>query len=490
MAKRTAVIDIGSNSARLVIFQKTSRYGFHLLAQHKSRVRIGEGAYQREGHLQPEPMERAYRTLEAFAQILHEYRVKKTLCVATSALRDAPNRSEFIERVRDSLHLDIRVIDGKKEAEFGAIAASNLLPIDSAITIDIGGGSADMARIEAGRIIETFSLNLGTVRLKELFTGEKIDFKRGQTFVENELARLPETFRGAVAVGIGGTARALAKAIMRMTDYPLDKLHAFTYSIREKQAFFDAIMHARIGDLDALHIKQARLDTIREGAMILWMILEKIGAQEVITSGVGVREGVYLHDRLRNDHFRFPKGINPSIQSIRDRFDLLGFPEGSKHAIGRKLFERFADRFDGNKHDRAMLLYALDLSNIGKMLTIYKEHQHAWYIAMQELNYGFTHREMILIALILRSKGSRRYHKALYKANKSLLPGKKKLKWLVFIYTLTLILYENSTRNDVKFECSKKKRLRIESQSLTYLAQEEIKTLALPDELSIEVIAK
>ncbi len=487
MAKRTAVIDIGSNSARLVIFQKTSRYGFHLLAQHKSRVRIGEGAYQRNGYLQPEPMERAYRTLEAFTRILHDYRVKNVLCVATSALRDAPNRDEFIRRTRNNLRLDIRVIDGKKEAEYGAIAASNLLPIESAITIDIGGGSADMARIENGKIVETFSLNLGTVRLKELFTGKKVEVKKAQAFAENEMARLPGTFQGAVAVGIGGTVRALARAIMRASDYPLDKLHAFAYNVREQQSFFDAVVRAETDELEHLHIKPERFDTIREGALILSMILERIGAREIITSGAGVREGVYLSNRLRSDRFRFPKGINPSIQSIRDRFDLFGFPEGNKRAIGRKLFELFGDRFDGSKHDRAMLLYALDLSNIGKMLTIYKEHQHAWYIAMQELNYGFTHREMILIALILRSKESRHYHTPLYKTYKTLLPRRKKLKWLVFIYTLTLILYENSTRGSMQFRRLKKKRLIIESPSLSYLAQEAIKNLPLPGGLTIEI---
>jgi exopolyphosphatase/guanosine-5'-triphosphate,3'-diphosphate pyrophosphatase len=487
MAKRTAVIDIGSNSARLVIFQKTSRYGFHLLCQHKSRVRIGEGAYQRQGNLQPEPMERAFLTLESFARILDEYHVKKTLCVATSALRDAPNRSEFIHRVRNKLGIDIRVIDGPTEARYGAIAANNLLPIDDAVTIDIGGGSADMARIESGKIIETYSLDLGTVRLKELFTHKHIDLAKALDFVKIELARLPKSFQGQMAVGIGGTARSLAKAIMQADDYPLDKLHAFTCSVADHRDFFDRIIESKISDLEGFAFKPERFDTIREGTLILREILRVIGARELMISGVGVREGVYLHDRLRKDHDRFPKSINPSIQSIRDRFDLLGFPEGNKHRIARKLFDLFSRRFKADKEDLEALMRALDLSNIGKMLTIYKEHQHAYYIAMQELNFGFTHREMILIALILRSKGSRRFHKALYREYKTLLPGKKKLKWLVFIYTLTLILYENSTQSDIVFSCKNGKVLSLPKVSLTYLAQEQIKALALPEKITIMI---
>jgi len=486
MARRTAVIDIGSNSARLVIFQKTSRYGFHLLCQHKSRVRIGEGAYHRGGYLQPEAMERAFRALESFVQVLEEYRVNKTLCVATSALRDAPNRLEFIEKVRKKLKLDIRVIDGKEEARYGAIAAKNLLPVRDAVTIDIGGGSADMARIQSGRIIETFSLDLGTVRLKELFTARTIDLKKARSFIAKETKRLPESFRCETVIGIGGTARALAKAIMQQTEYPLDKLHAYTYPVSKHQDFFTAVIESKTVDLKNFPVKEDRFDTIREGALIFRELLEVLGAKEVMTSGVGVREGVYLHDRLRKDHDQFPADINPSIQSIRDRFDLLGFPKGNKHQIARKLFALFAKEFSADRHDLKALLHALDLSNIGKMLTIYKEHQHAYYIAMQELNFGFTHREMVLIALILRSKGSKEYHKAIFRKYKQLLPGKKKVKWLVFIYTLTLILYENSTGSDITFRYSDRKCLTIKSNQLTYLAKEEIASIVLPKGMTIE----
>ena len=91
MAKRTAIIDIGSNSARLVIFEKTSRYGFHLICEQKSKVRIGEGAYEKEGYLQPIGIKRAFLTLKSFLHTIEKYQANKTLCVATSALRDAPN---------------------------------------------------------------------------------------------------------------------------------------------------------------------------------------------------------------------------------------------------------------------------------------------------------------------------------------------------------------------------------------------------------------
>jgi exopolyphosphatase/guanosine-5'-triphosphate,3'-diphosphate pyrophosphatase len=128
MSKRTAIIDIGSNSARLVIFEKTSRYGFHLICEQKSKVRIGEGAYEKEGYLQPLAIKRAFLTLKSFIHTINKYQAKKTLCVATSALRDAPNGKIFTTWIKKELGLSIKIIYGKQEAIYGAIAANNLLP--------------------------------------------------------------------------------------------------------------------------------------------------------------------------------------------------------------------------------------------------------------------------------------------------------------------------------------------------------------------------
>jgi len=103
MSKRTAIIDIGSNSARLVIFEKTSHFGFHLICEQKSKVRIGEGAYDKEGYLQPIGIKRAYHTLKSFLQTVDKYQATRTLCVATSALRDAPNGKEFVQWIQKEL---------------------------------------------------------------------------------------------------------------------------------------------------------------------------------------------------------------------------------------------------------------------------------------------------------------------------------------------------------------------------------------------------
>ena len=179
-----------------------------------------------------------------------------------------------------------------------------------------------------------------------------------------------------------------------------------------------------------------------------------------------------------------PAVYNPSIESIRERFDILGLPDSNKAKIGERLYHLFAQKFDPSHHYHSLFEQTLKLSNIGKVLTIYHKDRHASYIAMQELNYGFSHQEMVLISLLLYTKTKRGYHKALYKEYRSLLPSKKCVKWLAFLYSLTLILHKASAKTVPQFTY-RKDRLIIRSHSSLYLAREDITLMKKPKGLKI-----
>ncbi len=496
MAKRTAIIDIGSNSARLVIFEKTSRYGFNLICEQKSRVRIGEGAYQKEGFLQPIGIKRAFLALKSFLDTIDKYEANKTLCVATSALRDAPNSKEFVEWIHKELGLSIKVIDGNNEARFGGIAAVNLLPIEEGISIDIGGGSSDMSLIQNGHIIDTYSLDLGTVRLKELFfdkvSNPLLANEKAKAYIHAQIAKLPEHFKHPVAIGIGGTARTLSKAIMKQSGYALDKLHAFSYELKEYKSYLDAIAVSSAKNLKRFALQKNRYDTIREGTLIFNEILAHIGTQKVISSAVGVREGVFLEQFLRDENKKFPSTLNPSIVSILDRFKPLITIEKhrkTKQKLASQLYTVLQSEIADDKCFEQELHNALLLSNIGKTLTVYKAHQHAFYIAIAELNYGFTHQQIVLISSLLRMHGTELLNKALFEQYKSLLPAKQSLLWLSFIYTLTVFLHEASNSATIEFSYANK-TLRIISDKPLNLAKENIKSLEKPIALAIVVVDK
>ena len=486
MAKRTAIIDIGSNSARLVIFEKTSHYGFHLICEQKSKVRIGEGAYEKNAYLQPVGIKRAFLTLRSFTHTIEKFQVHKTICVATSALRDAPNGKIFVKWIEKELGISIKIIDGKKEATYGAIAANNLLPVQGGITIDIGGGSSDMALIKNGNIVDTYSLNLGTVRLKELFFDKEMSRQeineKAKAYIRTELQRLPIHFKHKLAIGIGGTVRTLSKGIMKLSLHPLDKLHAFIYEIDAFKAYLEDIPLSSAKNLKKFGLKKNRYDTIREGTLIFNEILSRIGADSVMSSSVGVREGVFLEQALKHENLKFPRDINPSIISILDRFKpciQVESKKKNKRKIASDLYAELQIEINDQQQYNKELLWAIKLSTIGNTLTIYKSHQHAFYIAMQELNYGFTHEQILLVSLLLRMHGKELLNKPLFQSFEPLLPPKNNLLWLSFIYTLTVFIHEASNSAKIDFSYVNQ-TLTITSDKPLYLAKEKIKNLEKP----------
>lgn len=488
MPKRTAIIDIGSNSARLVIYEESSRYGFRLICEQKSKVRIGEGAYANGGLLQPIGIKRAYDALDAFKQTIESYKTHKTICVATSALRDAPNSKEFIQLIKENLNLNIKVIDGKEEAFYGGIAVLNLLTKKDVITVDIGGGSSDITLIKNGQIEDTFSLNLGTVRIKELFFDNRSSMDDAKKFIQKELSLLPKNFQLDTLVSIGGSARTIADIIIKTSDYPLNKLHAFKYELKEYHDLLSRIVSSDIKDLHNFQISQDRHDTIREGILIFLEIAKYIEAKQVITSGVGVREGVFLSKFLKNSNLKFPNNINPSMQNILDRFDSCQGDkfESKKRQTIKKLAEIFSSNFNIKKIFLHELQSAITMSEIGKNLTIYKAHKHSFYIALQELNYGYTHKQMILIAILLKAGKKAKLKKYIYKKYKSILPSKNILKWHLFLYSITLCIFEFSNDTKISFYFDNN-TLYINSDQSLYLLKERLEEIEKPADFSIEV---
>lgn len=127
----------------------------------------------------------------------------------------------------------------------------------------------------------------------------------------------------STVVGIGGSIRALSKIIIKQNSYPLDILHGFTYEYQANKYIFKAIVEAKDEkSLKDLGVKKERFDTIKEGTFIFNTILEELSIQKVITSGAGVREGVYLADLLRSSNCKFPGNFNISLRSMLDRFQI------------------------------------------------------------------------------------------------------------------------------------------------------------------------
>ncbi len=487
MAKRTAVIDIGSNSARMVVFEKSSHLAFHLIKEVKSRVRIGEGAYENNGILQDLPMQRAYKTIESFKHIINTLKCKKILCVATSALRDAPNSSVFIKTIRKNLGIHIKIIDGNKEAYLGAVAAVNhLMPLYNATTLDIGGGSSELALIKNGKITDTISLNIGTVRLKELFLDKKASKDEIYSYINSKLKDIPESFKNKKLIVIGGTTRSLSKIIMKKIGYPLETVHGFEYKLEEHIPLIKDIINSDTTNLKTFNIKKDRIDTIKEGLYIFEQISNKLETKKVITSGVGVREGLYLTDILRNHNHMFPKNFKLSLRSMCDRFEIEGLFSSSVSKTVQKLFDALFYLHQIDDKYKPNLIYASKLYNIGVKLNFYQKHLHSFYFILNNLNYGFSHKDKILIAILIKYHTKKLPSYDDIKAYEKLLPKVEIVNWLSFILSLSECLHKDLLENNFEFKYENH-TLHIKSDRKIYLTKECIKRLDKPASFAIHI---
>ncbi len=485
MAKRVAVIDIGSNSVRMVIYEKTSRYAFHLLHEAKSKVRLSENAYQNGGNLQKVPMQRTFDALHDFLSIAASFKSRKILCVATSALRDAPNKKEFLKRVKKELQLNIKVIDGEREAYLGAIACANLLPNQSnALSIDIGGGSTEFAMINNKEVSNTLSLKLGTVRIKELFfdTG-KID--EAIAYIDSKLDALNDINAHSV-IGIGGTFRALSGAIMQNSSYPLNKLHSFELQAKEFKNFISAVLEADEKQLCELGIKNDRFDVIKPGALILQRLLKKIDAKKLITSGVGVREGVYLADLLRTSKDKFPANYNVSVKYLLDAHIKDASFSNQLNKLSKKIFDLTYQHLRLEYSFRYELGIAAKLYPIGSNIHFYSKNKHTYYLIQSALEYGFTHKQITLIASLTRYAKKKLPSASHIDKYNILLPDEQTLAALSYILSLSIALLSHRPRNidfDVAF---KNGVLTIVSERSLYLSKDAVKKLTPIENFKVE----
>ena len=477
MAKRTAVVDLGSNSVRLVIFEKTSRFAFHIFAEYKRKVRLGENAYNNGKILQEEAMQRTENTLSYFKEMANKHKCKKMIIIGTSALRDAPNSKEFIKRIKDKLGLNIRCIDGKTESYLGGLAALNLISnIKNAVTLDIGGGSSELCLIKDGAIKECISLDIGTVRLKELFY-DLNKLKELDYFLDKALKSIPQHFKNENLISIGGSLRAISSSIMQKNSYPIKTLHEFKYKLSDEIKHIQRIIDTDFEDLSNYGIKKERFDTIKEGALIFLKIAKKLGTKEVITSGVGVREGAFL-DNILPANKKFPANFNPSVRSLQDRF-LNKDDKNLTHIYCAKLFDKLNSSHRLDKRYKNILINAAKLCNIGSYLSFYFSNEHSTYFILNALNYNFSHEDKALIAIIIKFAG-KKINPFFLENYKDLLPDIQSISWLNFILALARLLSQHhSNKQELDFDY-KNNTIYVYSRQNIDLAKDEFKKIALP----------
>ncbi|WP_418179796.1 Ppx/GppA family phosphatase [Aliarcobacter lanthieri] len=489
MSKITTIIDIGSNSMRMVVLEKSSRFAFSLINETKSRVKISEGCYENDGNLQEIPMQRAYESLKSFLNISNALKSRKIFCVATSALRDAPNSKVFLNRVRKDLGLNIKVIDGEKEAYYGGVATSNLLHDDDFVTVDIGGGSTEFCFVKNGKILKSISLNIGTVRLRELYFN-KNNIDGAKKYI---LDNLKNVFNLGLeipskVVGIGGSIRFLSKLIMQKNRYPLDAIHGFTYKVKDESRLFLDILNANSNDdLEELGVKKDRFDTIKEGTFIFKTILDELKIKTVVTSGVGVREGVYLTDLLRNSNHKFPENFNVSVRSLLDRFQICPKQSAYFGNNAKNIFDILQPFHKLDEKFKSLLVVSSKLHSIGTTLNFYKSNDNAFDFILSGLNYDFLHTSRVIVAYTLKFSKKSLPKQIDLDEYQGFLPKLEDMQWMSFMIALNLAVNQDFSRPKVDY-LLEKDTLKVTLPNKSFLIKSYIEKLETPKDLFLEIL--
>ena len=297
-AQRIAIVDLGSNTARLVVINAVPGQSWRVEDEIREVVRLRQG--MSDERLADAAMQRAFVTLRLFKRFCDAVRTDHIVATATSAVRDAANGRQFVERVQRELGLELRILDGEREAYYGVIGALNDAAVTDGAVVDIGGGSAEVSQVADRRYVQGWSAPLGALALTERFirhdppTAGELSAVRAEIDRHLDKVKWLPGLKGQL-VGLGGTIRNLARIEAQRRAYPLPTLHGFELTRASVAETIDLLSAVPLGKrLKVPGLRSDRADIILPGAMVIHAVQERMGAPALTVSVNGLREGLFF----------------------------------------------------------------------------------------------------------------------------------------------------------------------------------------------------
>jgi exopolyphosphatase/guanosine-5'-triphosphate,3'-diphosphate pyrophosphatase len=411
--RRVAVVDLGSNSWRLVVFTYVPQTWWKRTDEIYETVRIGAGLGA-TGRLSDEAMHRGLETLSVFQRfcVANAIEPQDVHVVATSAIRDADNGEEFVRTAQDATGLQIEVLSSEDEARLGYVAAVNTSTITDGAVLELGGGSMQLIRVAARHAHELCSFQLGAVRLTERFLpghgqAKKKELQRVRAHVRESLAGVSWLERsGDRLVGIGGAVRNLATAAQ----------HAAGQIDIGVQGF--ALTREMLGDLAATlaglpvsargsvpGVKPGRGDIILAAALTIETVIELGGFEGIEVTEASLRDGVFLaRELLAGEEPLLPDVREAAVRNLAVQYE-SDLPHVEHVALlALQMFDSLVagGLFEPQPGERELLWAASMLHDVGMTISYDDHHKHSYYLIISAELPGFDPRERALIAQITR----------------------------------------------------------------------------------------
>ena len=392
-----SVIDIGSNSIRLVVYEGIARSP-SVLFNEKMLAGLGKGIVT-TGELDPAGVKRSIEEFRRFRALSEQAGAESLHVIATAAAREARNGPEFIAQVEKILGTEIQVLSGRQEAHLAALGVTSSFYKPDGIVGDLGGGSLELVDIAGEEIGDGFTLPLGGLRLQEMSDGSLEDAAK---IVRKEMDRadwLLSECQGRAFYCVGGTWRNLAKLHMLSVEYPLQVMHNYKLDPEKHLKFLEKVARGDVKEIKGSgRISKSRRNLLPYGAIVLLEVMRRLKPSEIVISANGVREG-YLQSLLQEPE----RSADPLLSAaeelaiLRSRsvaharelaewsghsFEALGISETEEEARYRRAACLLAD-IGWRAHPDYRGLQSLNLISHGAFVGI--DHPARAYIALANL---------------------------------------------------------------------------------------------------------
>lgn len=399
-----AVIDVGSNSARVVVFRQNSGGVLEVVAdQHVSLQLIRE--VREHGKLTQPAIDRTLRVLKDFRFMAESAGARKILAFGTAALREAANGDEFRARVQADCAIRLDIMGPEAEGQAGFLGAVYGLPVRDGLVFDIGGGSLQVTHYRNRNRRRTCSLPLGALRVSDDFLASdppgngQVRRLREHIAAMFSEAGIPRLQAGEAVVGTGGTVRNLAKIDSRSRDYPIPRLHGYELTRRRLDEITAMLLAKTIEERASISgLNTSRADSIVGGCLVAEAVLEISHSDRLLVAGQGLREGIVLGSVLGD--LPQPKEVRAqSVEGLAARFQCDADRTARRRELALSLYDRLEPFPDLLM--REMLEHATSLIEIGRSVDYYRLHEHTASIVRVSALLGFSHREVALLSSLI-----------------------------------------------------------------------------------------
>ncbi len=412
--ERIAVIDLGSNSARLVIANILPDGHFVVFDELKESVRLGQDM-ERDGFLKQARIAQAIKTLKMFRKLCDSYEVDKVYPIATNAVRRAKNQKSFLEEINSVCGFKFRVLNEDDEASHIYHGVINSLDVPKGIIVDISGSSTQLIHYSRRNLLNRENLPFGTITLNDLFNDPNYSPEEQAKMIENYVANqfaqiswLKELDPDTQFVGVGGSFRNLAAICKRMKRYPLDMVHNFHVSIKDFNTIYDMV---KVLDADKRTkikgLSSERADIFSSALACIKGFFDYSGFENLVISGSGIREGImYNHAVPTTVEKPITDVLGHSIYTMMHYFD-VNIPH-AEHVcnLSIQLYKQLRVLHKLPRLYVKVLRVAALLHDAGMRIKYYDHAKHSQYFILNSNLCGISHRDIVLASFVAQGHKS------------------------------------------------------------------------------------